>query len=281
MQNKLKNLVITKVSLVPEGACSAAHIKLFKQKDDSSLRALEEAGTPQNKKEQEGGIANMTLEQVMEALEKEHLSVIEDAISKAKQELPEGALSQEDAAVLKAQVAALEEEKAQAAEVKSTEATTPSEEELLKTADPALVSLIQKVKAQAVAAEELAKTLNKEKKESILLEKSAQFKNLPKETKEIAEVLGAIEDEQVLEKVCSLLKAANDAIESSLTEVGTSSVTKSAATGSQADEVAWEDIEKEADSIVSVEKISKEAAIAKVIKEKPELYRAYLDAQKQ
>lgn len=254
MATKLKNLVITKVALVDEGSCSAAHIKLFKRK---------EGETPMN------------FEEILKSLSPEQQSIINAEVEKAKTMLPEGAMSAEDKKKLEE-----EKMKAEAAMKKmKAEADTAgqTEEELMKSVDPAVRMLLEKSREKAAAAEEVVRKMRED-----AIEKSAVSiaKNLPGITAAEGDLVSLYKslyglDSTICTQVFDVLAKANDAIANSdlLKTKGSAETTASTS------DAAWNMIEKSATQIATDTGITKSAAITQVIKTKPELYEAYINAQ--
>ena len=87
MAKKLTNLKITKVSLVDEGACSAAHITLFKQKGGNEVMTFEEMMAISLSEEQQSLIKAKLEEQEAElAKSKEECEQAQTELEKAETE---------------------------------------------------------------------------------------------------------------------------------------------------------------------------------------------------
>lgn len=264
MPSKLKGLVITKVALVDEGACSAAHVKLFKRRS-------------------EGGQGVMNFDEVMKSLTEEERALVQAEIDKAKADLPEGAMSAEDKKALEEKLAASEGDLAKAKDEKAAveeelnkakQAGQQDEEELLKNVDPAVRALIEKQKARATAAEQAARTALDAQETQEALAKAKELPNISTDTDALAGIIKTLKTKapEVLDPIMGVLKAANTAVENSLLNpIGSDG----GSIPGDADK-AWAEIEKAAAEIAKSSNISKEAAISKVVSTNTELYNKYL-----
>lgn len=236
----LLDLEVTRVDLVDEGANSEAFIKIFKRK--------------------EGGSVDMTFEEILKQLKPEHAQEVKEEIAKAKAEVPEATQIE------------LDNLRNEVAKLKDTPAET-NEEDILKKADPAVKALIEKSRLEAAAAKEAVKKMKEEQLQKEAIEKAKELPNIDQEEGQLAEVFRALKqtDEKLFETVFGLLKAANEAIAEGkvLEEIGKSA-------GTEDDAEAWNVIEKKAEEIVKIKNISKEAAIAQVVQNHPDLYEAYI-----
>lgn len=253
MATKLKNLQITKVALVDEGSCSEAHIKLFKSK---------------------GGTQTMKFEEILKSLPEDQRAVVNAEIAKAKAELPEGAMSAEDAKKME------EAKKAAMDEVESLKKSKDGvdEEEVLKSMPPAARAILEKAKNQAAAAEAIAKRVLEEKEEAEFLAKSKEVPFIPEVDKKLVGLCKSIKGvDGAVDTVMELLKSANALISKgkSFDEIGGGAANE-VGTGS-ADE-AWAEIEKAASSLVVKGKVTQEQAIQSVIANQTELYKRYVNA---
>lgn len=253
MPNILLNLEVDRVDLVDEGANSEAFIKLYKRKERQDA---------------------MNFEEILAKMKPEHADVIRQEITKAKCEGTDAA-SQEMAG-MKDKLTKAEEEVAKAKEDLSkltaeletvTKAKTEEQpfEEVIKSLDPTVQEVFKSLKSQKEAAEAVVKQLNEKKLEDEAVAKAKELKSLPVEEAKLVSVVKGLSDE-----VYDILKAASKAIETGglFEEIGKSK--------GEANNDAWSKIEKKADEIADAEKISKQKAIAKVVKENPDLYREYL-----
>jgi hypothetical protein len=248
----LEELVIDRVDLVDEGANSAAFIELFKRKE-----------------------SDMTLEEIISKMKPEYANQISKSLADLKNDAEQALLSvTEEKAKNVALTTELAKVKGEAEEAKSklaevdlakAKVTEDTEEEILKSLPDSARVVVEKLKAQKEAAEE---EVRKTKEATIVQEattKALELKALPIEKSKLVDLIkGANSD------LLDMLTAANAAIEGTvLTEEGVSKERK--------DSDAWDDIEKAAETLAKAESISKQKAIAKVIKEQPELYRKYLE----
>ena len=262
MPTKLKNLVITKVALVDEGSCSAAHIKLYKRK--------EEGGNPQ-----------MGLEEILKSLPEDQQQVINSEIAKAKAELPEGAMSAEDAKKLEEEKAAAEMAKQAAMDEANNlkKSKEQDEEEILKGLDPAVRAIIEKSKAQTAAAEAAIKKMKDEQDTLEAINKAKELPNLAAEESKLSTVFKSLKglDENIYKEVFGILKAADALIkDNALAEIGKSASGTEGAVGDSV--AAWNAIEKAAESIAKTRNISKEQAVSVVMQEDNTLYQNYLNS---
>lgn len=260
MPTKLKNLIITKVALVDEGSCSAADIKLYKRK--------------------EGGNVNMlTFDEVVKSLPAEQQTVITEAVVKAKAELPTGAMSAEDATKTRAQMMAAEA-RAKKAEEEMAKSKTPaagdSVEDILKRddLDPVMKATFTAIYNEAQVQKGLIQKMKEEQENATIIAKASGLEHLPEKDTKVIEFLKSIKGvDGAVDAAIGILKSAEDLIAkgAAFTEIGSGS-----AAGSTND--AWAKIEKMADEMVKTQTITKAKAITDVIKQKPELYKAYMDS---
>jgi len=260
MSSKLTDLVITKVALVDEGSCSDAHIKLYKRKV-------------------EGGV-EMGFEEILKSLPADQQAVVQDAINKAKMELPEGAMSAEDKMKMAAEKKAAED-KAAGLEAASV-AKKASEEEVLKAANltPELRAVVESALAKSKANEVvIAKMLEEQAVGEIVL-KTKELKNIPEVDtkvldfcKSIKGVAGAVDTFMDIMKSADVLIAKGGAFG----EIG-SAGSEGVNTGTT--EAAWANIEKAAKDLVVKGKCTESQAIQAVMEQQPELYKAYTDAMR-
>jgi len=258
MATKLWDLIVTKVDLVPEGAKARAFVTLFKRKELS-----------------------MDVSEILQKMKPEHREVLETLLKEKDTELSSQAealdalqkqYDEASESLTKAteQVAQLEKEVAEAEKTKGeTIPGVDEDEQLLKSLDPAVREYVEKMNAQKTAAEELAKTLAKEKLHEQAVAKAAVLKSIPVEMDELVAFIekSAPEDIAILEKAAA---AIDEAVLGSVGTSGQSSFSKSATS-------AWDAIEKKARAIASEQGITVEKACAQVIELEPELYKEYLD----
>ena len=257
-KNWIINPKYKKVSLVPEGANSEAHIKLIKQR---------------------GGIT-MNLDQILALLKPEQSDFIKAELEKAKAEVPED---------LATKLAAAEQGKKEAddkiAELEQTikaQAVSAQEdpEELLKASDidPALKSVLMTQISKAKAAEEAVKKMRDEQFTAEAIIKAKEIPNIAGEESKVAELYKKLKnaDDALCEEVFGILKMANTLIEKggAFTEIG-----KSGEGTDGTEDAAWNAIETKATEIAKSKGISQTKAINEVMEQHPELYEAYVKAQ--
>lgn len=260
MATKLKNLVITKVALVDEGSCSAAHIKLYKRK--------------------EGGNSIMNFESIMKALTPEQQAVVNAEIESAKTEAKEEVKTELDKVAADLTEAEKEKAEVEAELAKLKKANTSTDEDILKSVDPAVRAIIEKSRAQAAAAEAAVRKFKDEQEHTEAINKAKELPNLGAKEEELATVLKSLKgtDAKLYETVFGIMKSANTIIEkgAAFGELGTN---KEGDTSIQKAADAWAKIEKAAVEISKSRSMTKEAAISVVISEQPELYKSYLNAE--
>lgn len=259
---ELKNLKINRVDLVPEGANSAAFVTLFKGKE----------------------LKPVDFEELMHKMKPEYATVINEhvsALSKAKDE-SDAALSTANATIASLQAdlekAKQDKEAAEAAAdeaKKAAEGTTPfdEDEQLAKSIaglDPQVREYFERVTKQKDAAEEIAKAALAKEKHAEAEAKAEELKALPVEKAKLVDFIEKSNDTAGIEMLSAIAKGIEATV---LTEVGKSNATN---TFTASAEDAWGKIEASAKDIAKSRNISKEAAVAAVISEQPELYREYL-----
>ena len=268
----LQDLVIDRVDVVEEGACSAAFIEICKRKEKANI---------------------MTFEEIIAKMKPEHADVIKAELKKSTDKVAEltgqvetlnadvqkantaltdaqGALSQaqEDLKVEKAKNEELS--KACGGKKKTSKAGCGScdeedEEEVIKSMPEAAQALFKTMKAQKEAAEEEIRKAKDAELTAQAVAKAKTMKSLPIEENALVDILKSAD-----EAVVNLLSATAAAIDGTvLTEVG-----KSAPKGPND---AWATIEAEASKIAKERNITEQKAVSVVIKEKPELYKQYLE----
>ena len=266
----LDDLVINRVDLVDEGCCSAAFIELYKRKEQSE---------------------KMDVKEILAKMKPEHASVIEEAINKAKEELSAAiterdearadlekakedlTAANEDLEKAKSELETLQAEKEDDEEEpeetdKAKTGASFDEAEVLKGMPEAAREVFEKMKQQKEIAEEELRKAKEAEEESSAIAKAKELKAIPVEQSKLVSIIKRADND-----VLDLLTTVNAAIEGTvLDEVGKSNpVTK---TGTSGD--AWAKIESAADEIAKRDNITKAKAISVVIKEKPELYKEYL-----
>lgn len=272
MPNLLLELEVNRVDLVEEGSNSEAFIKLYKRKESCD---------------------NMTLNEILEKMKPEHAAIFNEAITKAKEDAvapitEELTKSKADLEVATSEVAKIKSElDALTVEVTKTKedltkATTDleaitkakadaeknlSEEEVIKSLDPVVQEVFKSMKAQKLAAEEVVKNLQEKQLNNEAIAKSKEIQCLPVDAAKLVEIAKSATTE-----VFEILKAASKALE-------TAGIFKPVGSGKETigGTGAWEKIEKKAEAIAELEKITIQKAIATVIRTEPALYKEYLD----
>ena len=276
MAKKLTNLKITKVSLVDEGACSAAHITLFKQKKGGSEMTFEEM--MESLSEEQQAIIKAKFDAQNEELEeaKKAFSEKEEELEKVKQE-------KKDLETKASETEEEEEEEEQeddlALESNSEDGVTKAkeeltEEEILKNVDPAVREMIQKAKSEAEVHKQALIKMKEEKEVAQLTEIAKSINNVGTEETQLVSMLKKAKsvDVEFYNEVLKTLQVANNIIADSelLKEKGQSFA------GNDVD--AWSKVDAKADEIAKTRNVSKAKATNIVIDEFPELYQAYLDS---
>lgn len=272
MAKKLTNLKITKVSLVDEGACSAAHITLFKQKKGGSEMTFEEM--MESLSEEQQAIIKAKFDAQNEELEeaKKAFSEKEEELEKVKQE-------KKDLETKASETEEEEEEDDLAIESNSEDGVTKAkeeltEEEILKNVDPAVKEMIQKAKSEAEVHKQALIKMKEEKEVAQLTEIAKSINNVGTEEAQLVSMLKKAKsvDVEFYNEVLKTLQVANNIIADSelLKEKGQSFA------GNDVD--AWSKVDAKADEIAKARNVSKAKATNIVIDEFPELYQAYLDS---
>ena len=278
MATKLKNLVITKVALVDEGACSAAHIQFYKRKEGGSqtmkYEEILKALTPEQQAVITAEIAKAKGEVCVDCKKAKAECTCKDTLAKAKKEV-EDKLTQ---AEMEKKVAFDEVESLK----KQINGGTQSEEEILKSAnlDPALKALIEKNIAKSKAAEAMVIKMKEEQDNLTFVSKAKEVSSIPEADSKVVDLLKSVNGVAgAVDKVMDVLKSANALIAKgkAFEEMGAGGSTGGATIGSDA---AWGEIEKAANAMVVKGNIKKEQAINMVIQNQPELYKNYVDALK-
>lgn len=281
MAKKLTNLKITKVSLVDEGACSAAHITLFKQKKGGSEMTFEEM--MESLSEEQQAIIKAKFDAQNEELEKakEECSEKEQELEEAKKAFSE---KEEELEKVKQEkkdleTKASEEEEDLAVEADSEDGVTKAkkeltEEEILKNVDPAVREMIQKAKSEAEVHKQAVLKMKEEKEIAEVTEIAKSLSGVGTEETQMVSMLRKAKslDVELYAEVLKALQVANNIIADSelLKEKGQSFA------GNDVD--AWSKVDAKADEIAKTRGVSKAKATNIVIDEFPELYQAYLDS---
>ena len=288
MAKKLTNLKITKVSLVDEGACSAAHITLFKQKKGGSEMTFEEM--MESLSEEQQAIIKAKFDAQNEELEKakeecsekeQELEEAKKAFSEKEEELEKVKQEKKDLET-KASETEEEEEEAEddlAVEADSEDGVTKAkkeltEEEILKNVDPAVREMIQKAKSEAEVHKQAVLKMKEEKEIAEVTEIAKSLSGVGTEETQMVSMLRKAKslDVELYAEVLKALQVANNIIADSelLKEKGQSFA------GNDVD--AWSKVDAKADEIAKTRGVSKAKATNIVIDEFPELYQAYLDS---
>ena len=274
MPKMITDLTIDRVDLVEEGANSAAFIRLYKSRGEK-----------------------MSYESILKSLKPEHAEVIKAEVAKAKEALDTAnqTIVEKDAniATLNTKVAELEE----AAKRKSCKKEDNMEDddegegcngggscgkssktgggasfdetEVVKSMPEEARQLFAKMRMQKEAAEEELRKAKEAEADADAKNKAAMLKSLPIEQSELVDFIKA--NPTSFDMLNTIAAAIDGAV---FNEVGKS---KEGSTFSTTSNDAWGQIEKEAKAIAASDGITEQAAVARVIKEKPELYKQYLE----
>ena len=288
MAKKLTNLKITKVSLVDEGACSAAHITLFKQKKGGSEMTFEEM--MESLSEEQQAIIKAKFDAQNEELEKakeecsekeQELEEAKKAFSEKEEELEKVKQEKKDLETKASETEEEEEEEEDtlAIEADSEDGVTKAkkeltEEEILKNVDPAVREMIQKAKSEAEVHKQAVLKMKEEKEIAEVTEIAKSLSGVGTEETQMVSMLRKAKslDVELYAEVLKALQVANNIIADSelLKEKGQSFA------GNDVD--AWSKVDAKADEIAKTRGVSKAKATNIVIDEFPELYQAYLDS---
>ncbi len=290
MAKKLTNLKITKVSLVDEGACSAAHITLFKQKKGGSEMTFEEM--MESLSEEQQAIIKAKFDAQNEELEKakeecsekeQELEEAKKAFSEKEEELEKVKQEKKDLETKASETEEEEEAEAEdddlAIEADSEDGVTKAkkeltEEEILKNVDPAVREMIQKAKSEAEVHKQAVLKMKEEKEIAEVTEIAKSLSGVGTEETQMVSMLRKAKslDVELYAEVLKALQVANNIIADSelLKEKGQSFA------GNDVD--AWSKVDAKADEIAKTRGVSKAKATNIVIDEFPELYQAYLDS---
>lgn len=272
MPQLIMKLNVNRVDLVDEGANSAAFIKMYKRKETNDI---------------------MELAEILSKMKPEHAAIINAEIAKAKADAGTDAgidagkcpvcnttlvdgkcptcekkLTDADAAVKKANKETEEAvAKLAAKDTNDNKDDKVKDEEVMKNLDPAVQALFKKMQETADEAVNKAKALEETNITNEAIAKAKSLSALPIEEAKLVTVLKSASPE-----VVEILKAANKCMEDSgiFSEIGKSK-------DGNAEGDAWSKIEKKADELTKSERITKQSAIGRIIKENPDLYREYLN----
>ncbi len=263
MPKILTKLKLNRVDLCKEGCNSEAHILLVKTKP-------------------KGEETNMTPDEILKGLPQGQADVLKSYMAEGQKKAVDDAVKKAvvDMQATMAEEARKKEEEKKKAEMAKKEPKDNSiaqldETETMKSLPAELRAYVESVKKSQESAAAQAKVLETEiakmkeaKAEEVALAKAATLKALPVETAELVSVIKGATPE-----VLAILEKAAKAVEGhTLVEVG-----KSGTTGVSANDDAWGKMDAAASEIAKTRSISHAAAIEVVVKEQPELYKAYLE----
>lgn len=243
MPKMITDLTIDRVDLVGEGACSAAFIRLYKSRGEK-----------------------MDYESILKSLKPEHAEVVEAEMQKAKE-----ALDAANQTIVEKETAIgnLEKELQDAKEEKEKSGASFDETEVLKAMPEQAQELFAKMRMQKEAAEEELRKSKEAEAEAEAENKATMLKSLPVEHSELVAFIKS--NPGSFDLLNTIAAAIDGAV---FNEVGKSQEGKQ---HNQTSGDAWAQIEKEAKTIAETDGITPQAAVARVIKEKPELYKQYLE----
>lgn len=243
MPKMITDLTIDRVDLVEEGANSAAFIRLYKSRGEK-----------------------MNYENILKSLKPEHAEVIEAEVQKAKEALDAAnqTIVEKEATIedLSKKLDEAKEEEGKAA------AASFDETEVLKAMPEQAQELFAKMRLQKEAAEEELRKSKEAEAEAEAINKANTLKSLPVEQSVLVDFIKS--NPTSFDLLSTIASAIDGAV---FNEVGKSQEGKQHHTSAD----AWAQIEKEAEALSAAEGISKQSAVGKVIKEKPELYKQYLE----
>ena len=285
MAKKLTNLKITKVSLVDEGACSAAHITLFKHKKGGSEKMTFEEMMNSLTEEQQAVIKakfdaqNEELEEAKKAFseKEEELEEAKKAFSEKEEELEKVKQEKKDLETKASETEEEDDEDTLAIEVNSEDGVTKAkkeltEEEILKNVDSAVREMIQKAKSEAEIHKQAVLKMKEEKEIAEVTEIAKSLSGVGTEETKMVSMLRKAKslDVELYAEVLKALQVANNIIADSelLKEKGQA--------GDKAGVDAWAQVDAKADEIAKNRGVSKAKATNIVIDEFPQLYQAYL-----
>lgn len=146
------------------------------------------------------------------------------------------------------------------------------DEDILKSADPAIVELIKSAEARAEAAEEIAKSERAYRMEQEFISKAESLNALPVDAQEFGTALLEVAenvDAETFDYLSKVLEAANESISngSLFQEVGKSTTRVDG---------PMDEVSKAASAVMQAHpNLTKEQAIAKAVEENPSLYDIY------
>jgi len=226
----------------------------------------------------------MEITEIIKSMKPEHAEEIQKALDASAEDLAKATAAHEEVVAENARLteelqkakdeadAAAEAEaeaKAAAEKEEAEKAASFDEEEVIKAMPEAAREILNKERAKREAAEDQIRKAKEAEEHATLVAKAATLKALPIEQDKLVGILKGV-DESVVELLTTVATAIEGTV---LDEVGKSA---SGATLTESD-AGWAKIEAEANKIVDADpSITKQRAIASVIKTKPELYKEYL-----
>jgi hypothetical protein len=278
MPSLLKDLKITRVDLVNEGANSAAFIEFFKRKEPMT----------------------MELDEIIKSLKPEHATVITAALAKAKEDVTTATAAKTAAEIdlakakndLAATTANLDSVKKTSGGFCTCATPKPGpdgickecgkpvkgftvakskdgdmNDEVLKSLSPEVQAYVKKCREDAQQALEKVEKAEKAKAETEAIAKAATLKALPVDQKTLVEVIQK-SDEQMLGVLTAVSKAIEDNV---LKEVGKSNY------GDPGAADAYTKLEQKATEIrKSKPTMSKAQSFTQAVQDNPELYEEYV-----
>lgn len=275
MPNLLEDLIVDRIDFVDEGSNSAAFIELYKRKENR----MEFSEILSKLKPEHASVIQQKLEEAEAELQKSKadLETANGTIAQQKTELEEAteALAKANAALKVYKEKEYCECDGEADENgickacgRAKKSTGFDEAEVIKAMPEAARAAFLKMRAQKEAAEEQVRKAAEEKAEAEAVAKAATMKSLPVEQSVLVGILKGCD-----QSIADVLSAAAAAIDSAvLGEVGKAKPGTSTATDD-----AWSKIESAAKDVATRDGVTIEKAISTVIKEKPELYKEYLN----
>jgi len=259
-RKSLKQFFIKFTSVVDSGDNPGAEILLFKSAED--------------KKSKEGGVENMTLEEILKGLPEEDMKVIKVELDK----IPDLEASNKD---LSEEVDKLKKEVEIKKEIKPpAEDGAPSDEELLKSADPKIVEMLKKAQEEARVEKEKAEKLEKEKKEEQeklrkeeLKKEADKYGNIGATQEDLVEIFTAVDsNKEVMEKMQGILGAVNEALKDNklMKSIGNSE--------DPVEKSAKDEVEEKAKALMEKnDKLTIEQARSQIFKSEPKLHQKYME----
>ncbi len=243
-RKSLRDFFIKFVSVVDSGDNPEAEVVMFKEK---------------------GGVKMKKLEEILKGMEEEDAKVVKVEIDKIE-------VLEKDKEKLEKEKGELEEEVKKSKKTK--EPDVPSDEDLIKSADPKVQAILEKHKEDAKVAKEEADKLKKEKDEEVkkarkveLKKEAEEYPNLGSPVEDIVEIFSVIDgDEKTTELVKGIFGAVNKALEGSglLKSVGNDKDPKQ--------KTSEEELMEKAEAMVEKDGITIEAAKTKIYQSDPEKY---------